>query len=270
MYQHDPRHIDVLVKDLGLENGNSVQTPATPEVTEEEKSEPLSQVQHPQVQITGCQMFVLQPRPSRHNIHRERVVPEDVKSHSAESCQVEEARQVLETRETVGQVFEYGKLAEELAAFTDSDWAGCKETQKSSSAGVLILEGHILEAYTRKQKVIAKSSAEAELYAAVLGASEATGVQSLMRDLGFAVKAVLNIDTKATEHILHRHGIGKLKHTDVAYLWVQDEIRSQRLRVHRVRSEENVADLGTKPLSKAVIAKHCLALGYVNMNQENV
>ena len=30
MYQHDPRHIDVLVKDLGLENGNSVQTPATP------------------------------------------------------------------------------------------------------------------------------------------------------------------------------------------------------------------------------------------------
>ena len=41
-------------------------------------------------------------------------------------------------------------------------------------------------------------------------------------------------------------------------------------RVGRVRSEDNVADLGTKPLSKAVIAKHCLALGYVNMNQENV
>ena len=38
VYQHDPRHIDVLEKDLGLENGNSVQTP---EVTEEEKPEPL-------------------------------------------------------------------------------------------------------------------------------------------------------------------------------------------------------------------------------------
>ena len=33
---------------------------------------------------------------------------------------------------------------------------------------------------------------------------------------------------------------------------------------------EVVAVLGTKPLSKAVIAKHCLALEYVNMNQENV
>ena len=118
--------------------------------------------------------------------------------------------------------------------------------------------------------VIAKSSEEAELYAAALGASEAKGVQSMMRDLGFAVKPVLNIDAKATEHILHRQGIGKLKHIDVAYLWVQDDIRSQRLRVHRVRSEEDVADLGTKPPSKAVIAKHCLTLGYVNMDAGNV
>ena len=45
LYQHDPRHVDVLVKDLGLEHGNSVQTPATADATEEEEeSEPLSQV----------------------------------------------------------------------------------------------------------------------------------------------------------------------------------------------------------------------------------
>ena len=92
----------------------------------------------------------------------------------------------------------------------------------------------------------------------------------MMRDLGFSVKPVLNIDAKATEHILHRQGIGKLKHKHVALLWVQDEIRSQRLRVHRVRSEENVADLGRKPLSKATNAKHCLTLGYVNMDAGNV
>ena len=49
---------------------------------------------------------------------------------------------------------------------------------------------------------------------------------------------------------------------------VQDEIRSQRVQVRRVRSEENVADLGTKPLSRAVIAKHCLTLGYMNMDDK--
>ena len=154
--------------------------------------------------------------------------------------------------------------------FTDSDWAGCKEIRKSSSAGVMMLGRHALKTYTRKQKVIVKSSAKAELYAAAFGASEAKGVQSMMCDLGFAVKPVLTIDAKALEHILHRQGIGQLKHTDVAYLWVQDEIRSQILRVGRVRSEENVADLGTKLLSKTVIAKHCLKLGYVDMDEENV
>ena len=63
VYQHDPRHIDVLVKDLGLENGNSVQTPATSDVTEEEKAEPLSQVQHHKYrsQVARC-LFLSQHR----------------------------------------------------------------------------------------------------------------------------------------------------------------------------------------------------------------
>ena len=133
-----------------------------------------------------------------------------------------------------------------------------------------MLGEHAWKAYTRKQKIIARSSAEAELYAAALGASDSKGIVSLLRDLGYEKKPVLAIDAKATEHILHRQGIGKLKHIGVAYLWIQDEVKSHRLRVRRVRSEDNVADLGTKPLSKAVIAKHCLALRYVNMNQENV
>ena len=130
-----------------------------------------------------------------------------------------------------------------------------------------MLGKHTLKAYTRKQRIIAKSNAEAELYAAAFGASEAKGVQSIMFDLGFEVKPVLAIDAKATEHILHRQGIGKLKHIDVAYLWVQDEIRSQRIQVRRIRSEENVADLGTKPLSTAVIAKHCLTLVYIGVHE---
>ena len=85
IYQHDPRRVDVLVKDLGLEHGNSEQTPATPDVMEKEESEPLRQVQHQQY-MQG-----------RHNIHRERIVPEDVVSQPAESCQIEKACQVPET-----------------------------------------------------------------------------------------------------------------------------------------------------------------------------
>ena len=40
----------------------------------------------------------------------------------------------------------------------------------------------------------------------------------MMHDLVFAVKPVLVIDAKATEHILHRHGIGRMKLIDVTHL----------------------------------------------------
>ena len=83
-------------------------------------------------------------------------------------------------------MFKYGKTVEEVTTFTDSDWAGCKETRKSSSAGVVMLGEHALKAYTRKQ-----------LYAAALGASESKGIVSLLRDLGYEKKPVLAIDAKA-------------------------------------------------------------------------
>ena len=236
-------------------------------MTEEEES--VSQEQHHwyRSQVARC-LFLSQDRADISFIVND--LSQKMSSPNQQSfAKLKRLNRYLKRERQWRQVFEYAELAEELAAFTDSDWAGCKETQKSSSAGVLMLGGHTVKAYTRTQKVIAKSSAEAELYAAALG-SEAKGVQSMMRDLGLAVKPVLAIDARAIEHIVHRQGIGKLKHIDVAYLWVQDKIRSQRLRVRRVRSEANVADLETKPLSKTVSAKHCLTLGYVNMDEENV
>ena len=62
VYRHDPRHVDVLVKDLGLEEGNYVQTPATHDVTEEEP-DPLDQVQHSKCesQVARCS-FLSQDR----------------------------------------------------------------------------------------------------------------------------------------------------------------------------------------------------------------
>ena len=34
-----------------------------------------------------------------------------------------------------------------------------------------------------------------------------------------------------------------MKHIDVAHLWLQDEVKSSRLRVRRVKSEDNLADI---------------------------
>ena len=120
---------------------------------------------------------------------------------------------------------------------------------------------HLLKGCTRKPKIIDRSRA--------LGGSEAKSVESMLSDLGFVVKPVSIIDAKATEHTSHRHGIGKMKHIDVAHLWLQDEVKSNRLRVRRVKSEDNLADIGTKALSNRIIRMHAISMGYVDV-QENL
>ena len=55
-----------------------------------------------------------------------------------------------------------GKLI--LEAF--SDWADCKTTQKSTSSGLIFLNGSLLTSICRTEASVALSSCEAELYAA--------------------------------------------------------------------------------------------------------
>ena len=128
---------------------------------------------------------------------------------------------------------------------------------------------HMLKAYTRKRNIIARSSAEAELHAAAQGPSESKGIAAMMCDFGFLVKLVLVIDAQVTEHILHRHGSVRMKHIDLANLCLQDEVRSNRLVVRRVSSEQNVSNLCTEALSRAVIASHAETLGQINMSSSH-
>ena len=46
---------------------------------------------------------------------------------------------------------------------------------------------------------------------------------SLMRDVGYVMDPTVVIDAKATENLLHRLNVGRMKHIDVAHLWLQDE-----------------------------------------------
>ena len=83
-------------------------------------------------------------------------------------------------------------------------------------------------------------------------------------DLDFAVKPVLVIDAKATEHIVHQHGTGKMKHIDMAHLWLQDEVKSNSMRVRRVKSKDNLADFGTKAISNNNSRKHAMSRGCID------
>ena len=141
--QHHPRHVDVLVKDLRLEQADSVQTPATHNVTEEEL-EPLDQVQHSRErsQVARC-LFFSQDRAVITFIANELCQKmSNPTQHSL--AQLKRLVRCLKREREWEHILNFGIMVEELTTFSDSDWAGCKETRKTSSAGVtlLILLGH--------------------------------------------------------------------------------------------------------------------------------
>ena len=59
---------------------------------------------------------------------------------------------------------------------------------------------------------MAQSSGEAEYYALVRAASEAMGMQSLRRDMGWDAKIRLLLDFSAAKSVASRTGLGKLRH----------------------------------------------------------
>ena len=103
---------------------------------------------------------------------------------------------------------------------TDADWAGCRRARKSTSGGSISAGSHCIKCWSKTQAVIAKSSAESELYGVVKGACEALGVRTLCNDLGFEVDISLELDATAAKGILDRQGISKVRHIDVNCLWL--------------------------------------------------
>ena len=209
VYQHDPGHVHVLCE---RPRTRATQLPAKHDVTDEEP-EPWDQVQHNKYwsQVARC-LFLRADITFIVNELWQRM------SNSTQRSLAKLQRLVryLKRERQWVQIFSYGRMVEELTTSPDSVWTGCKETRKSSSAGVILPGSHTLQAYTRKLKIIARGRAEAELYAAALGASESKGIDSLLKDLRCEMKPVLAIDAKATKYIFHRQGVGGLKHFDVA------------------------------------------------------
>ena len=121
--------------------------------------------------------------------------------------------------------------------------------------------GHLIKHYSKTQKVVTLSSAEAELGGIVHGATEGTGVQSVAVDLGIAGGLTLRADAQAAIGICRRSGIGRVRHLAVGQLWIQERIREGAVRLEKVAGDRNPADAATKHLSADKLGRCVAALG---------
>jgi hypothetical protein len=154
-------------------------------------------------------------------------------------------------------------MARELWTFGDSDWAGCKTTRKSVSGGAITLAGGLIKSWSNRQATRALSSGEAEFYASSKAGIETLGVESLMIDMGWPVvsKKILT-DSDACRGMTARRGLGKVKHIDLRRLWLQEAVQTRGLELGPVEGIANPSDPMTKliPYPSAMLVFECLNL----------
>ena len=146
-----------------------------------------------------------------------------------------------------------------LFGYSDSDW-GSSEDRKSISgfSFKLCTDSSLLSWKCKKQNSVALSSCEAEYVALTVATQEAIFLNQLLMDMNVLDQRPVNlfVDNQgaialAKNPVYHQRS----KHIDIKYHFVRDEIIEGNLNLDYVPTQDNVADMFTKPMSSTKL-KH--------------
>jgi hypothetical protein len=140
-----------------------------------------------------------------------------------------------------------------LYGYTDSDWAGSVSDRKSTSGCCFSLGSTMTSWQRRKQSSIALSTAEAEYIAACSASCESIWLRKLLTglfDLEMEATVILCYNQsciKMTENLVFHD---KSKHIEIRYHYIRDMVQRGAIKLQYVGTDEQVADVLTKPLSR--------------------
>lgn len=138
-----------------------------------------------------------------------------------------------------------------IFGFCDADWAADQDDRRSTSGACIFLGPNMVSWWAKKQVLVAKSTTEAEYRSLAQVTSEILWLESLLKELHIPFDTPLifcdNQSSVALAHnpVLH----ARTKHMELDIFFVREKVLSKDLVVSHIPSQEQVADIMTKPLS---------------------
>ena len=145
----------------------------------------------------------------------------------------------------------------QVETYADSDWGSDKADRKSVSGWIALLNGDPVSWASKKQKVIAQSTCEAELYSEAAAINESKWLCGLLNELGLKTEIPLVYGDNQSAQALSKNGVKseRTKHIDIKYAFIHDEVANDRVRLKWIPTTQQLADMFTKALPSPLLTE---------------
>jgi hypothetical protein len=154
----------------------------------------------------------------------------------------------------------------EIVGYSDSDFAGCLDTDRSTSGYVFKLAGGAISWSSSKQTVMTSST----IYAEFVACYEAVGQAMWLKKFVSGLRVVDNIEKPLKLYcdnepaVLYAHNNKKTKaakHINIRFYVVKEKIQNQTISLEHISTKKMIADPLTKGLPPSVFREHLAGMG---------
>jgi len=248
-YLTQTKYADQILRHFGYENSKSSPSPMSNTTIVNTKRNQL--MDYPLNEIVGCLLWLAKStRPDL--AFSTSFLAQHVQNPTPEVYTLAgRVLRYLKGTTTFGLRMKSQTLSAPLELYADADWAS--DVSRKSHTGVIAYYGSSPIAWvSKKQTTISLSSTEAELIAACEATTLAKWFTNLFQELHLPLTFPVTIyDDNAGAIFLSNNSVqGKrMKHIDIKWHFINDEVKAGLVKLVKVPTQINVADILTKALA---------------------
>ena len=180
---------------------------------------------------------------------------------------------VIDTRDKVMSLEPTKEERGKIVAYSDSNWASDRDTRRSVSGNVIYFGGALVSWRSKSQPCTTLSSSEAEYVALSACICDMQYVRQILESAGVEIELPMTVyvdNTGAIDMAKNWSTGSRTKHIDIRHHHIREAVETEIVDIQFVKSEDNLADPGTKNVTEKLFKKHQEGFGLISRNKEGV